>query len=302
MNVASGSPAERLARALANAALPEQLRRALASAPPDPLPGQLWRARRDDTSMLVLLADVEPTAVYAIPVTMDDSYSTEDSVVLDRDASPLGLKLMVWPELARALPMRVLERYAGDLELPGADTNPMGAVRAVGRPGRRVISPADPALEYRGRISDEAAFLAAASEPSGSGELPDILASAGLPTAELARVLNVSSTEVLRLRRGERLMGSAEAARLAPVLGLAPDDLMAANPAPPDSLLAVASRPGRRAQVVALARVKNISEDSAFTRALFETYALAARASGDKDSAEAWDARLDRYFQMVLDA
>jgi transcriptional regulator with XRE-family HTH domain len=252
--------------------------------------------------MLVLLAHVEPTAVYAIPMTMDDAYGTEDSVVLERDASPLGVSLTVWPELARTLPMRVLERYAGDLDLPGADTNPIDAIRAVGSPGRRAISPADPALEYRGRISDEAAFLAAASEPSGSGELPDILASAGLPTAELARVLDVSSTEVLRLRRGERLIGSAEAARLAPVLGRAPDDLMAANPAPPDSLLAVASNPRRRAQVVALARLKSISEDSAFTRALFETYALAARASGDRDSAEAWEARLDRYFQMVLDA
>ena len=85
--------------------------------------------------------------------------------------------------------MRVLENYAGDLKLDGADTDPIGAVRAAGRPGRPAVSPADPVLEYRARIGDDAAFLAAASEPSGSGKLPDILAAAGLPTAELARVL-----------------------------------------------------------------------------------------------------------------
>ena len=64
----------------------------------------------------------------------------------------------------------------------------------------------------------------------------------------------------------------------------------------------MAARPRRRAQIVALARAKSISEDEAFARAVFDAYALAARASGDTDSAEAWNARLDRYFQMVLDA
>ncbi len=107
---------------------------------------------------------------------------------------------------------------------------------------------------------------------------------------------------MLRLRRGERPLGPAEAARLAPVLGLTADDLIAANPAPPYALLAVASRPQRRPEVVALARAKSISEDEAFTRAIFDAYAMAARASGDIDSAEAWEARLDRYFQMILDA
>ena len=47
--------------------------------------------------MLVLLTHVDPTAVDAVPVTMDDGYSTEDSVMLDRDASPLGVSLTVWP-------------------------------------------------------------------------------------------------------------------------------------------------------------------------------------------------------------
>ena len=303
MNVVSGgTPADRLARALAGAAVPEQFRRAFTSTPPDPRPGQLWRARRVDTSMLVLLTHVDSTAVDAVPVTMDDGYSTEDSVVLERDASPLGVSLTVWLELARTLPMRVLERYTADLELSVAATNPIDAVRAIGRPGRRAVSPADPVLEYRTRTSDDAAFLAATSEPSGSGQLPDILAGAGLPTTELAQVLGVSSADVLRLRRGERPLGPAEAARLAPVLGLTADDLIAANPAPPYALLAVASRPQRRPQVVALARAKSISEDEAFTRAIFDAYAMAARASGDIDSAEAWEARLDRYFQIVLDA
>ncbi len=145
MNVVSGgTPADRLARALAGAAVPEQFRRAFTSTPPDPRPGQLWRARRVDTSMLVLLTHVDSTAVDAVPVTMDDGYSTEDSVVLERDASPLGVSLTVWLELARTLPMRVLERYTADLELSVAATNPIDAVRAIGRPGRRAVSPPIP--------------------------------------------------------------------------------------------------------------------------------------------------------------
>jgi transcriptional regulator with XRE-family HTH domain len=302
MNVVSGeSPGDRLARALAGGAVPEQFRRAFTSIPPDPLPGQLWRARRDDTSMLVLLTQVEPTAVDAVPVTMDDDYSTADSVLLERDASPLGVSLTVWPELGKTLPMRVLENYAGDLELDGAGIDPLGAVRAAGRLGRPASSPADPVLEYQARIRDDSAFMAGISEPSGSGTLPNILADGRLRTAELAQILGVSPAEVLSLRRGERPISPAEAARLAPVLGLARDDLVAANPAPPNKLLVQVAHPRRRAQIVTLARVKDISEDEAFARAAFDTYALAARASGDPEGAEAWNARLDRYFQMVLD-
>jgi plasmid maintenance system antidote protein VapI len=297
-----GSPVNRLARVLASAAVPEQFRRTFTSTPPDPCPGQLWRARRDDTSMLVLLTHVEPTATDAVPVTMDDDYSTEDAVMLAHDASPLNARLTVWPELVRTLPMRVLENYAGDLELDGAGIDPLGAVRAAGRLGRPASSPADPVLEYRARISDDSAFMAGISEPSGSGALPSILAGARLPTAELAQILGVSPAEVLSLRRGERPISPDEAARLAPLLGVAEEDLVAANPPPPSKLLMQVAHPRRRAQIMALARVKDISEDEAFTRAVFDTYALAARASGDIEGPEAWNARLDRYFQMVLDA
>jgi hypothetical protein len=103
MNVAAGgSPEERLARALAGLSAQEGFRRAFTSTPPDPWPAQLWRARRDDTSMLVLLTAVEPTVVEAVPVTMDNGYNDEGSVVLGPAAGPLAVPLTVWLELAPA--------------------------------------------------------------------------------------------------------------------------------------------------------------------------------------------------------
>ncbi len=302
MNVASEeSPSGRLGRALAAAAVPDQLRQALAATPPDPRPGQLWRARRGDTVMLVLLNGAGGAAVDAVPVTMDPGFETEDAVVLQPDMSSLEVRLTVWLGLARTLPLRVLDRYVGAINLDSFG-DPVGTVRAVGRPGRPAVSPVDPVLEYRARISDATALLATAPLTAGSGDLPKILAAAGVTASRLAQVLEVDLPMVLQLRRGQAALGPTQAERLAPFVGRGAEDLMAANPAPPASLVAQAAHPRRRGQVIALAQAKRISEDAAYTQVLFGTYALAARATGDTDTGQAWNARLDRYFELVLNA
>lgn len=303
MNVASDeSDPGRLASALAAAAVPAQFRQALTAAPPDPQPGQLWRARRGDTALLVLLVRVDGAAVEAIPVTLDHGFETEDAVVLEPDVSPLGMRLTVWPHLAKAVPLRVLDRYAGDITLSGFSADPVGAVRAAGRPGRPPVSPADPVVEYRARTLDDAAVLATAPQPAGSGHLPGILAAAGLTPTRLAQVLEVDLPRVLQLRRGQAALDPAQAERLAQIVGLDAEEIMSANPAPPASLVTQAAHPRRRHQVTALAQAKALSEDAAYARVVYGAYALAARATGDTDTDQAWNTRLDRYFELVLDA
>ena len=117
----------------------------------------------------------------------------------------------------------------------------------------------------------------------------------------MAQIAGISLPDVLALRRGQRALALAEAVKLAPVLEISSEDLMAANPTPPTSLIAAASHPRRLPQILALARATASSEDAAFTRTVFETSRLAARSSGATNTQTAWDVRLDRFFQMVLD-
>jgi hypothetical protein len=294
------SPQARLLRALAGAGAPEAFRIAFTSPPPDPAPGQLWRARRGDTTVLILLVGIDASTAHVVPVTLDPDYSDPDAVVLPASASPLASALTVWLRLARELSVRVLDRYVGDLSLPGAAADPGAAVIAAGTPGRQLFSAADPVVEYRARVVDEAAELAATPTLIGSGELAAILKTSDVAVADLVELLGVPLPRVLALRRGKAPLTFEQAQTLAPVLGLDADDLLAANPSPPSPLLARLARPQRRAQVVQLAATRDIAEDTAYETAAFAVFALAARTEGDTGGDAEWDARLDRYFESVL--
>ena len=191
--------------------------------------------------------------------------------------------------------MRVLERYAGDL-VAGAATNPIGAVRASQAGPEcslpRRSCPGVPDADQRRRClpgrdlshQDRRSFAC----------WPRICRQLGWPGSSTFRRRTCCDAAG---RATHRPGGAARGTCSRPRRRY----LVAANPAPPDACsrwpLVHSAGPGR-----GLARVKSISEDAAFTRAVLEAYAMAARATGDTDSAEAWEVRLERYFQMVLDA
>lgn len=294
------SPTGRLSRALAAAAPPRAFLDALADDLSEVVPGQLWRARRGSRSLLVLICAVDGAVVQLAPVTIDDG-SNADAVDLPASASELAAPLTVWPYLSASVPMRTLEQYSGQLMLdyPGGDV--LDGVIKAGRPGPATASATDPTLVLAARMLDTLDELATAPLPRGTGELPSLLKGAGLGVRELGELLQVPGAAVLELRRGQRAISGEQAQTLAPMVGRGEEELLAANPSPPEPLVVWMSRPPQRRRVAKLAKAKGLDEDRAFAHATFSSFALAARTAGDRDDESVWAALGERYFQSVLD-
>jgi hypothetical protein len=213
------------------------------------------------------------------------------------DTSPLGVATTIWLDLAQAIAMRTLDRCTGQLTAENTDVS--AAVRALGQPGHAVVSAAQPAAEYRARLADCMDSLAAVSvDIPGTGELPALLRSLGVSFDRLVE-LGLESPRALAVTRGMAAVSEQEAEALAPDMHLAVDDVLAANPAPPAEIVTWIDRPRRRHQVESLARQHGIGTEEARLRAVYDVYALAAREPGGSVD---WNARLDRYFELSLDA
>lgn len=290
---------QRLSRALSAAAPPKAVLDALNELP-EVARGQLWRARHDSRSALVLIVGVDGATVDVVPVSIDD-VSNADAVELPADASALDAPLSVWAHMPASVPMRTLEQYIGAFLLDYPGGNVLEGVINAGRPGTAAVSAAEQSLVFAAGIADTLEQLAAAPLPGGTGQLPSILKATGLPVGELGSLLGVSSAIVLELRRGERALSAEQARALASALGRDEEELLEANPTPPEPLVVWMSRPPQRRRLIALAKAKSLDEDRAFSHATFSAFALAARAVGDREAESKWAVFGERYFQSVLD-
>lgn len=303
MTQAGESGLARLQRAVSTVRVPDEVRAAFESEPGDPAPGQLWRTRWDDVTELVLILRVGDADVAAAPISVDDRYADEDTVILQRRQTSLATTVAVWMGLARQLPMCVLDRRLGmtDVDVTGSDWIDH-AVNAGATRGRAAVSPLDAVNHVRARISDLVESLAEATwAPSGTGELGKLLAAVSVGPQQLVDLLDVKPQTALALCRGQKAATPEQAAKLASVLKMPDQAILEANPAPPPGLVRRMSRPRRRAQVSQLATRRGVGERSAWLSATYEVYALAARQTGPQ-AEPAWDERIDQYFQVTLES
>lgn len=300
MNSRVGAVPERLRRAMAAAAVPAGAVAAWQGPPPEPEVGQLWRARWEDLAELVVILEAVDDRVVVAPVSFDVDYADEQSVVLPEDATSLQVEAAVWLGLRRDLSMGVLDRYVGFLAERWRDLA-SSAERDELRRGRR-LHPADPGGEYRARLEDTVDVLAAATwVPIGSGALAGMIQSAGVSPQQLVGLLDATPQQALAVLRGRAPVTVEQSSRLSMAIGSTPEEVLAANPSLPEDLVTRLDRPRRRAQVRELASRRRLPEVEAWRAAAYGTWALAARQTGDRAD-PAWDDRLDRYFDVVLDA
>jgi hypothetical protein len=288
---AKGTPAARLRAALIAATLPATVRRAWTDQPPTPAPGQIWRARWGSATLLLLVLEASRRSVRAVPVTLDVDGADETAAVLSPESSELRSSLVVWLDDATLLPPRVLDRYLGSL------TVDPGELSAADR-GRSVFTDADERAVQRARLQDILdGFVAARWAPEGPGNLKELLGAADVK--DLAQALQEPPRTVIALRRGKAALTPDQAERLAPVIHLPVETLLAANPPLPEDLVADLDHPAYRAKVVSLAERRGIDEKQAWLTAGFAVAAVAHRQTeGEKP---AWTDRLDQYFALVLD-
>ncbi|SDO02751.1 hypothetical protein SAMN05660199_01160 [Klenkia soli] len=227
----------------------------------------------------------------AVPISLDASAADDSAAILSPESSDLACSLVVWLDDATSLPLRVLDRYLGSLTVDA------GELDAAER-GQPVLTHADERAVQRARLQDILdVFVAARWAPEGAGNLKELLGAADVK--ELAQALQEPPRTVIALRRGRASLSPEQAERLAPVIHLPVETLLAANPSLPEDLVADLDHPAYRAKVVALAERRNVDETEAWLTAGFAVAAVAHRQTeGEKP---AWTDRLDRYFALVLD-
>jgi hypothetical protein len=170
----SGPAYERLLAAAAALHVPAAVTEAWGESAPEPLAGQLWRARWEDDVGLVVLVSVGDTSVVAAPLTFDICYADDTALVLEAEDSDFATAMVIWPALRTRLPMFVLDRTAGALAQASAgrytDTDASGT--GPGRQGAAVVNPLDARSEYRARLGDTMSMLQERTRPPAHGVLP----------------------------------------------------------------------------------------------------------------------------------
>lgn len=292
MNDPSARMTSRLSVALESASIPETVTFAWNGRPPDPSVGQLWRARWEDVSQLLLLIEVMPRAVRAVPITLDPDEANASTVIIPEEATSLGIPLFAWIDDATSLPLRTLDRFVGRVFEASGDLSQMER----GAPAATLFH--ESYVEH-GRIQDALkVFVEARWAPEGEGNLSEILKT--LPARKLEEVLQLPPQQVLALRRGTRSLSPAEAERVAPYLDMPVDSLLRGNPRLPEELIADLDLPRFRCQVRRIADQKGVAETDAWVEAGYAVLAPAYRQT--QGAALAWEERLQQYFDAVLDA
>lgn len=301
MNPPPGSPADRLHAAAAATRVAAAFSDAWNAPPPDPATGQLWRARWGRQHQLVVLLSVAGNMAAAAPVCFERNYADDTTELLSAQDTTLNVPLAVWTSLTRIVPMRVLDRMGGDVTTTGiAALDPASDPKTRHR-GEPIVTPVDTRAEYRAVLEDTMTEFAAATwTPRGEGTLPAVLRKAGIGPADIANTLQLPPQQALQLLRGSLPLKEQQAELLTAQIGLSVEELLDANPALPDELIARLDRPACRARVTQLARRRKLSEPLAWQTAAYDVFALAARQTGPEQSI-AWDERIDRYFTVVLD-
>lgn len=240
---------------------------------PDIAPGQLWRLRWNDASLLaVTIAQddpARPTTVEVAPVTGDIDKLDPYELVVPADASRLCIDLAVWLSLEGSVPPTVFDVCFGDTAEPAA----LLALRASrrrresapgGSPGRIAGGPADDIQEFRDVLIGILAVLADAQATAVS-ETPEISLAQRIRDADIAlRPLVAAVGDVgvaMSVRRGDTVaLTPTQAAGLGTLLGVPTEVVSASTTAPPAGLVNELAQPKYRPALIRKARASGRSE------------------------------------------
>lgn len=294
--------ADRLARLVTSVRIPQSMREALAAAPGNPEPGQIWRLRWAETTELAAVTRVAGERVHAFPIEIGSSDVDDQSLVLKPSQNSLEVTVAAWTGLARGLPMHILDRPIGTVAYDLRTSAWIDRALADGaRRGREPVSRRDPIVTARAQFEDHfSEFASSTWVPSGEGNLAELLEASGIDRGRLGEVLQLSKQQVLGLYRGQRPVSDNQARLLEQRFGLDAQGILDANPTPPQELVRVMSRPKWRAMVGKLAHLRRVDELTAWIQATFAVASHAYRQTGPA-STPSWEQRVERYFQVTLE-
>lgn len=266
--------------------LPAAVAEAWAATPPEPAPGQLWRAVWNEVARFVLVVRLEGHGMFVAPVSLYPALATDDAYLLQAGESDFGVPLAVWLGLARSVPRRVLQQSVGQVHLS------VEVIRKSPR-GRALVSVLEDRAIEAAELEDDMAELVAA--PAAVRTLAELLSPVPL---EAMRSAGIPLALGLALHRGERLISPEQAEVLAPLAGVTASELVAANPPLPVAVVAELDSEAGRTWVLRLAAERSLPEAEARELVGYGAYALAARES--RSAPTDWLARIAQYVRARL--
>jgi hypothetical protein len=252
-------------------------------------PGAVWRARWDDIVQLVVLVDVAGSAIRAAPVTVDETDSADDVLVIQSPAR-LGTPATVWKALLRELSTAALDRPVDDFGPAVAEwvTTGVAAEATHVPPGTLPFQGGDPVFA----AAEENMDTLAAAAPVATAPAAERVRQQTAPSAEelgqLKERLRMPLPTVLQLVDGKLSPTTEQATVLQDVLGFAPD--VVAVPLP---LVHELSLPRWKRTVIEFAARQRQPEAAARRNMTGEVFAFAARQTGEQEPD--WRERLNRW-------
>ena len=271
----------------------------------DAAPGRLWQLQWQTRACLVAVIAVRGWHATVAAVTTDADLAGADSLVLDASASPLAAPTAVWLATAATVPLAAFARELGPLAVP-ADTL-LGALRSVRSSG--AVGPDAPhgiqgrehqvdTLELVDALQAELAWFASADHTlshlvNGSAQALDATDRASriraVPRDELEAV-GLSRAALLPALRGAALT-DAQAAALAPLLGVEADALTGQGAAPEGLLVEASSPRWFRPRAAFIAAHGYTDAEGVVELTNRAQFALAARTTG-RHAEPDWRARV----------
>jgi hypothetical protein len=268
--------------------------------------GQVWRARSEEISALLLVVGIEDRDVTAAPVTIDPPVEDDLCLVIDETSTVFGVEVTLWAGLTGPVPLRVLER---PIDVWGeevvqwttaAATSPPTTLPSGTRSGRAIQSPLDPYALLRAELEDDLEALRSAPSllVATPGQQPRTLASLlgkGSKVELLCSALGLPQYEVMSLLHGKRPLTPAMVDVVAEATGLAPEDVGQAVLPLPRDVVAEVDHPRWRSIWRAQAEREGTDEVTARLTTSYEMYALAARQTGAEGPD--WRSRLQQLLK-----
>jgi len=227
-------------------------------------------------------------------------------MLVDSDSEVIVGSLALWIGLEASVPPSVLDRFWFALSVRDAVSSARSLIRQ-GKPvqsvdvtvGGPIVDALDDRFEYRALVADQFNELAGAwwvPKASDRGGLAEIAASAGVSLSAIAEELGLPQTERLRLKRGTRVLRIEEAKKIAPLLRVTPDDVMATAIPIPTELVRALDRPRWKRHVLARARLDEQNEAETRRQVAYAACTQAARETAEPRTEAQWHARLEHVF------
>jgi hypothetical protein len=275
--------------------------------------GQVWRARWNEVSVLVLVAEALGQEVTTMPLTLDPPAEDDRCLVIDPSLTVFGVEVTAWAGLSGQLPLRVLEQLV-DLwpdhvvnEIRLAGESPERQALPGTRWGRPFASELSPDAMVRAELEDDLEALrhAPALPAAVEGQTPLTLSSLLGKRLDFRTLvsalqpLGLSQSEVMSLLQGKRPITLAEAEIIAGVTGLPEEEIAEVVLPLPSGFVAEVDHPRWRRTWRQRADRDGTDEATARLRESYDMFARAARQTGAEEPD--WQARLTQYLRRSSD-